>query len=398
MVRVKASRDGPFLRRFSKGRKKLRLAVLATAFLLGFVKLFSIDRVAFHALCRLVTSYLDAHRDSQDDALWRGARFHETNTPDLDTRTARIDLVVSHCDRPVDWIFEWADPLGFRNTTIYSKCGKPVVGAPPGAKIVRLENVGRCDHTYAHFMANYPSDGSSSSQQQHSDFVLFLKDNDNSHRSHYGRHKSLDELMSLTNEFGFACHEESNWIWSQRIFDQSGVHPICEISYYHGWDNLREYAVEKYARLRRDANAQFQSRSGRTLGDYAANLRIEPPKPSSSSSSSSPLSGEPGVGAAGSSTGGTPNNAVIVPVCYGGNFMARTERIWNRDPGFWKRIESSLSRSDNIAEGHYMERLWGTVLAEPLRRDLASRILARATQPGSCLVDKNHVGALTKKR
>ena len=57
----------------------------------------------------------------------------------------------------------------------------------------------------------------------------------------------------------------------------------------------------------------------------------------------------------------------LVQVCYGGMFAASTANIFKQDAHVWKTMESSLSRGDNIAEGHYAERLWGALLATPLQ-------------------------------
>ncbi len=357
------------LSRMISRKNKSRLFGLMSSCFLIIVAFPHLGQKTFHALCRRVTWHLEADRQSEDVALWRGTHSGET-FPELDT-TEEVDLVVSHCDLPIDWIFEWAAPLEFRNITIFSKCGKPVVGAPKIAEIVRIDNVGRCDHTYAHYMAKYHSDSEDEGSKR-SDLVLFLKDNDNSHRGHYSRHKKLDELIPLAKELGFACHEESNWIWSE----STPLHPICQISYYHDWAGLRQYMVEAYSRLRRDDNLDFKSQSGDTLGEYADDMGIKPRKLSSSIN--------------------VPYRDVdIVPVCYGGNFLVQSEQILNRDPEFWERIESSLSRSNNIAEGHFVERLWGTILAKPLQQDLVGRILKQALH-GVCHVDKNHFGALSK--
>ena len=367
----------PSLPRNMLRRNKLQLIVLSTC-LMCFVFVFSpLRQKSFVLLCRLVTLYLQAHCESEDVALWRGTLLKE-KIPALDIST-KIDLVVSHCDIPVDWIFEWAAPLEFRDILIFSKCGKPVKGAPTNARIIRLDNVGRCDHTYAHYIANYHS--KTKDNPSNSDHVLFLKDNDNSHRNHYSRHKNLEEMIPLTREFGFACHEETNWVWSETSSGGLGFHPICQISYYHDWAGLQEFKVEKYSRLRRDDNLQFRSQSGQTLGAYAKQMGIEPPK-SLSLSNSAVADVE-------------SNTDTIVPVCYGGNFLVGSNQISTRPPGFWERIESSLTRSDNIAEGHFMERLWGTILAKPLQQDLTSRVLRQA-QLDVCPVEPNHLGALSK--
>lgn len=98
-------------------RNKFRLAILTSIFLI--VIFSSLRQKTFVLTCRLVTWYLEAHCESEDVALWRGTHLKE-KFPDLDT-TVDIDLVVSHCDLPVDWIFKWAAPLEFRKITIFSK-------------------------------------------------------------------------------------------------------------------------------------------------------------------------------------------------------------------------------------------------------------------------------------
>ena len=57
----------------------------------------------------------------------------------------------------------------------------------------------------------------------------------------------------------------------------------------------------------------------------------------------------------------------LVQVCYGGVFAASYKNIMKADPSIWKRIEESLSRGNSIEEGHFMERLWGLLLATHLR-------------------------------
>ncbi len=358
-------------------RKPSRLVLLASTSLVLVVIFLDFRHQSFVKLCLIVTSYLESHCRSEVIALWRGTHLKE-NFPKLDT-TAKIDLVVSHCDLPIDWIFEWLAPLEFRNVSIFSKCGKPVVGAPENAKIIRLENVGRCDHTYAYFMSKYRSETNDKGSGEKSDFVVFFKDNDNSHRIHYSRHKKLDEMIPLAKEFGFACHEETNWVWSEG----TPMHPICQISYFHDWDGLGEFKIEEYSRLRRDDRSEFQSQTGGTLAEYAKHMGIMPHKLSNSVSGSK-------IDQIGQS-----NKHTIVPVCYGGNFMVQSEQILSRSSAFWDRIESSLSRGNNIAEGHFIERLWGTILAKPLQQDLASTVLGQARY-GVCGAEENHLGALTK--
>ena len=57
----------------------------------------------------------------------------------------------------------------------------------------------------------------------------------------------------------------------------------------------------------------------------------------------------------------------IVQVCYGGAFAAYVSNIKKRDMPIWKALEKTLSRGNNIAEGHYAERSWAYLLSTPLQ-------------------------------
>eukprot|EP00980_Cylindrotheca_fusiformis_P004887 scaffold1038_cov100-Cylindrotheca_fusiformis.AAC.10 len=51
----------------------------------------------------------------------------------------------------------------------------------------------------------------------------------------------------------------------------------------------------------------------------------------------------------------------------------------------WKAIEKGMSRGDNIQEGHYIERMWGMLLAAPLEQYQVDAIYEYADthlQPG----------------
>ena len=93
------------------------------------------------------------------DALWRqtilprsaaaGSQYKYQYNTEIDDA---VDLVISHCDHSIDWIHHWiGDTSIIHNITIFSKCNNTVEGAPKNANIIRLENVGRCDHSYAHY-------------------------------------------------------------------------------------------------------------------------------------------------------------------------------------------------------------------------------------------------------
>jgi hypothetical protein len=168
-------------------------------------------------------------------------------------------------------------------------------------------------------------------------------------------------MIAITNQSGFACHEEQIWGWTQQ--QDRG---ICQLSAYCDWDILSKYARNDYTRLQRDDNANFASKNGDTLGEYATLM---------------------GIGAAANK---------VVPICFGGNFMAHSRQIQTLPRDLWKRIETSLSRDNNIAEGHFAERLWANMLSRPLEQNAIDNILQQRQRHGSCQVEEHMLGVIAK--
>ncbi|KAL3941873.1 MAG: hypothetical protein SGBAC_003843 [Bacillariaceae sp.] len=395
------------------------------------------------ALWKASIPFPNPEYDMQPSQRLRQSSFHsdtaneapedDPSSPTLSDFT--IDLVISHCNLPVDWIFtSFAspeedddiayDPLSiFRNVTIISKCNLPVVGAPPSATIIRLPNVGRCDHSYAHYLANYyfqddnhneirgahsghlktshdaataplesNMDAINSSESNKFPVTLFLKDNDNHHRAVYSRQRSLLEMLQITQKRGFACHEERIWTVSKRsdsdettsqqqqgqhhasFWTDVAMHPVCQLSSYHNWTQLQHKKMSSYLRLRRDKIdlSQFRSTHGSSIGEYAHKIGMD-------------IEGS------------------IVPVCYGGNFMASEAQLHRYSPdtnsssSLFHKVETSLNRASSIAEGHFVERLWAALLSLPLTPSEVVQLetMALAKQP-SCNPGKDFLGALTK--
>lgn len=329
----------------------------------------------FKALCRAITIRLESQSNTYDEIIWRGKPRKSLPTGftiESNTLCPNIDLVISHCDSPLDWIFHWASGVSFQSITVFSKCNKPVHGAPTMAKIIRLDNVGRCDHTYAHYIAESYDQWQKKKKKEGSsdnDYILFLKDSDNSNRNHYSRHRTLEEMIQISKDHGFACHEEPSWVWSQQtiLFDFWNYKPICRISVYHNWTMLQEYTLDSYTRLRRDDNSQFRSEHGANLGEYAKHIGVK-------------------------SLTTTSN---VVPVCYGGNFLVQRRQIITQSHELWKNIEKSLKRANNIAEGHFAERLWAPLLCRPLQPPLIQDLLSQMPLH-PCKADKNYIGIFTK--
>ena len=117
---------------------------------------------------------------SQLPGLWKASQFTGMNSV---TSLKKVIVVVSHCNKPLHWMQDYiVNGTFFVVTRIYiiSKCGEQPLGAPEGAVVQAISNVGRCDHTYAYFITEIlPQEvevGSSVAEQQES-IVVFIKDN-----------------------------------------------------------------------------------------------------------------------------------------------------------------------------------------------------------------------------
>jgi hypothetical protein len=82
----------------------------------------------------------------------------------------------------------------------------------------------------------------------------------------------------------------------------------------------------------------------------------------------------------------------IVLVCYGGAFGALGANIKRVSMDTLTAIELSLTRGNNIIEGHYAERTWAALLSSPVPPHVVQRLLTMAS--GHSTLDA-FVGALT---
>jgi hypothetical protein len=238
----------------------------------------------------------------------------------------KIIVVVSHCNRPLHWMQDYiVNGTFFVITKIYiiSKCGKQPLGAPEGAVVQAVSNVGREGHTYAYFIIDIlPQEvevDSSVAKLQES-IVVFLKDNiwKNSQRLEELRSfETMARLASSSN--GYGCFGS----------------PPKHASAYHDTTKLSQFIIGNYnAGYSPNDNVPFKS-SNFNLGAYwlAINVTLA---------------------------------QKIVPVCYGGIFAASVENIYKQDMDMYKKIRDSLTRGDNIEEGHFVERSWAPMLSNPL--------------------------------
>ena len=140
---------------------------------------------------------VDCNEDKNCGSLWSGVQVlsHEVSSH----RGKKIIAIVSHCLHDLFWIDNFTYGFHISEFIIVSKCGQDVVGAPSRSTMIRHVNNGRCDHTYAYFIAflrptlDY-------------DIAIFLKDDRSDENIHIrGMWRSLSSMLQISSTNGFAC-------------------------------------------------------------------------------------------------------------------------------------------------------------------------------------------------
>lgn len=287
-----------------------------------------------------------------------------------------LHVVVSHCDKPLAWI--WDQLLAnerWKSMTIYSKCGNPPNKAdlPPKANVVILPNVGRCDHSYAYWIADTLKEmqrgGQDSRRDQFSphDHVVFVKDNDNAYREKLEEKVSWDEMKYLTVTKGFACAARVTYRDPKEginlVLNVASKYSLGHFRFYWYKRKRIRYEIKSSPSESRRPLAKFSSQFKSMEGWYRS-LRINMTIGSSAPLAHLPkdLRGEPRRKAT------SLESTLFMPMCFGGHFMASIERIQKAPVDDWNAIVQSLGRGDNIEEGHFMERTWAGLLAPPITR------------------------------
>ena len=312
--------------------------------------------------CRCV----DCDDDEVCGGLWKGERYPDraTSTPEADAgadlHSEKIHIVVSHCKSSLEWMSDFTKGHTIASIHIITKCGDPVVGAPDGATIEVMPNVGRCDHTYAYYITSHIAQRVLPEDVEES-VVIFLKDDIslfNFHQS--GRWSNLGEMIQLaSSENGFACGIIPGDV-------QFGHHNFF-LSAYHEVKTLFDFSMENYGRNKKGyvSDGVVFTSVHKTLGSWYASLGVQQSPPE------------------------------LVQVCYGGVFAASVSNIMKRDMLVWKAIEKSLSRGNNIQEGHYAERSWAGLLSTPLQPFQVEALIDKAD--GAYINKSSMHGALLKR-
>lgn len=264
--------------------------------------------------------------DHSCGGLWHANRFPFLRGGNIDKK--KLFIVVSHCMSELHWLSNFTHGYKISSTHILSKCGRTVIGAPRDAIIQELPNVGRCDHSYAYYISNV-LDKIHGDENTKNLIIFFLKDDMSGTNIHQrGSWVNFETMLRIASSInGFACGMNEN-IASQFNDDS--------FSAFHDRDSLFGFHIEKYDRNikgYRNNSVHFKSNFS-DFGSFFGSLDLR-------------------------------LNPELIQVCYGGVFAASFTNIQKVSKSIWKKIETTLSRGDNIQEGHYMERAWALLLATP---------------------------------
>jgi hypothetical protein len=251
--------------------------------------------------------------------------------------TAGLHVVVAHCDKPLDWIWEsYLKDVEYKSITIISKCGhrpNEHSSLPPNTRVVTsLPNVGRCDHSYAYFIQNMDS-LLKDYRNNVNDQVMFMKDNDNTYRGNFEGMYTLQQMMETTDQKQFAC---ASYIKTTPNDFEDGERATNVAQLW----TLGSFYLEDYSGARNSTSYDFKSPIF-PLANWLTWLSMY-------NSVDISLTTD------------------LAPVCFGGHFMTTVDRIKKAPVGTWQPVLDSLSRGDNIEEGHFMERLWAPLLSPPI--------------------------------
>lgn len=290
--------------------------------------------------------------ETANEEFWKGVSPATPHANSVSKMPLRLHIVVAHCLTSVDWLDEIVSNPMFQavSITILSKCGAAVDYVSDITRVIRLLNVGRCEHAYIYWMLHIMD--SDVDVHKH-DAVLFTEDNfgeDHNKESGLGKRRNVTEMGAIVTRRGFACGLELGNIFYKGSDGRSKPYVVSR-STYSDCQELRNFEIKRHVTKNEHAYANlFQGQNNslvpfklgnRTLGDWYDEL-----------------------------VGGDDQSRLPCPfveTCYGGVFMVLGRNI-RRSKGdvIWRVMEIASSRGDNIEETHFIERLLPGLLAEPL--------------------------------
>ena len=185
-----------------------------------------------------------------------------------------------------------------------------------------LPNVGREGHSYAYHIEKNYKYVLESKESNGSDIVMFLKDNG---IDRHMRKNPIDLVLSNALGSGFGCV-------SVGVFDNCPYVKKIWTMQHMREELLETLELKDYQEKDRDSNEAFKTDKYTSFKHWAEEMKIIIPA------------------------------SETMPVCYGGHFAAQKKQFLNQPEEVWHNIVESLSRADNLIEGHYAERTWATIL------------------------------------
>ncbi len=279
--------------------------------------------------------------------------------------STRISLVISHCEGDVSWIatFMKEKKYKIKDITIYSKCRKEIKGLERifslgPTQIVHYDNVGRNDHSYAHYIKEH-YDVFKKEKNTRNDMVFFMKDSD----YFFGKNlpfNDMDQMFTETFETGFSCLAKPTCDCNiQCDFGKE------EATMMHDAEYLFDFSIDEYSRAERDGNLAFLTKKYPTLKSWYNDIGFRRPI------------------------------SKTIPVCYTGMFAAKKRQILNHPQKVWDAMEKTLVRGDNIVESHYAERTWANLLSnsdERIALQMDRSLLPRVKRMVGRTVDGSKTG------
>mmetsp|Transcript_27984 Transcript_27984/g.39349 ORF Transcript_27984/g.39349 Transcript_27984/m.39349 type:complete len:384 (+) Transcript_27984:204-1355(+) len=294
--------------------------------------------------CTCVNCYEDTHCGG----LWTGTAIGDRNDNHINEQERNFDkisIVVAHCNRDLSWLSNFTHGVHIHSTTIISKCQAEVEGAPQNSTIIRLENAGRCDHSYAYYITQMDHNVTGN------EVVIFLKDIRDPANLHLkGYYRSLQSMLYIAAKTGFACGVKlrgNGYPPPRRKLSEYILH-----SAYADSRKLSEFRMGRYTRLQYGSvsvkQANFKNSKVTPMKKWLEAMSID-----------------------------FPSN--VTALCFGGTFAATRRNIQRQPLRVYQAIEQSLSRGDSIIENHFAERAWGGILSEPLPNFQIEALLAYKT-------------------
>lgn len=309
--------------------------------------------------------------------LWKGQRkstpldpFDEKHQLSFNSKDVRIiEIAVAYCKMDLGWLKEEIRYDFPKETeikiTILSKCGMEdklpnfmeASKAVVSQEVLKLNNVGGCDYAYIHFINEYLKRETSGSAS--SSIIFFVKDTPRNKGALHqpGSFRPLSEILSLASHGEFSC----------------GLKPPPETSVYHDPALLSRFYLKNYVR------------NGKEQKSIAERVK----RAQEIASGSAPE----GFNTANYTNLGNfverelqswkfPNDDAT-EVCYGGVFAIPGSNLYQYEGLLgliFTRLEEIASESTMSVVEHFLERLYASLLSNPLDEEETELVLSQATE------------------